>query len=207
MKKSVFLKLTYIFTNISYIIFNLVVGAFVIFAVLFTNKIIPANDLQITTAMPITFNFENQGFIQFDNFQQEIKIIESTGKIKFVDTNPEIAKYIIYAMSIVIFIMFYILHSFRNFIKNIYKSSIFEVENIKYLKRIAYSFLAGWLYYVIYINVFFYFLITRIEISNIKFSSDINYHGEFLIFAAFLWIIVHIIETGLNLKKENELTI
>ncbi len=103
--------------------------------------------------------------------------------------------------SILIFFMFY---QFKLFISNVLKEKYFDFENVVFLKRISYVFIALWLIKLIPVSIKYY-LVYYIEPIKIDTKESLNL--SFIFLALIIWMLAYIFNKGIELKNENKLTI
>ncbi len=103
--------------------------------------------------------------------------------------------------SILIFFMFY---QFKLFISNVLKEKYFDFENVVFLKRISYVFIALWLIKLIPVSIKYY-LVYYIEPIKIDAKESLNL--SFIFLALIIWMLAYIFNKGIELKNENKLTI
>jgi len=103
--------------------------------------------------------------------------------------------------SILIFFMFY---QFKLFISNVLEEKYFDFENVVFLKRISYVFLALWFVKLIPIGIKYYLIYC---IEPIKMDTKEGLNISFIFLALIVWMLAYIFKKGIELKDENKLTI
>jgi hypothetical protein len=164
-------------------------------------------DLQIHTEMPVETSYIQKGSLEILGVLQEVEYVEATGKIHFIDTNPELAKWFGYLLLGVASITLYIFLSFKRFIGNVYRGYIFERFNIRMLKKMAYGLIIFWGFMIIYSRMFYYFVAREIRFEHLEISSNMDSYGFLLLAALFLWVLSHVFLTGVKLQDDQSLTV
>ena len=99
----------------------------------------------------------------------------------------------------------FILYQFKLFISNVLKEKYFDNENVIFLKRISYMFIALWFIKLIPVSIKYY-LIYDIDLVKFDGTADgLNLSSLFL--ALIIWVLAYIFNKGIELKNENKLTI
>jgi len=163
--------------------------------------------MQLHTVLPVEVSYTEKGSLEVFGQPQEVEFVEAIGKIHFINTNPDLAKWFGLAMLVIVIIGLYILVMFRRFIGNVYRGYIFEEFNIRMLKKMAYGLVAMWVFTIIYSPVYYYLVIRNVEFEHLEISSNFNTNGVILIIALLLWVLSHIFLTGVKLQKEQDLTV
>ena len=205
-KKPLSIKIIYWITQV---IFWLSITALVLAIALniavFTEVI--GDKMQLHVDLPVEASYTEKGSLEVFGETQEVEFVEAFGKIHFINTNPDLAKWIGGVLMIIIIISLYIFTMFRRFIGNVYRGYIFEEYNIRMLKKMAYGLVGLWIFTIIYKPVFYYLIVKNIEFEHLKFTENFNTNGVILMVALLLWVLSHIFMYGVKLQKEQELTV
>ena len=205
-RKPLSIRIIYWFTQVVFWLFMLVLVLAIGLNVAFLTEILGDN-MQLHTVLPVEVSYTEKGSLDVFGQPQEVEFVEAIGKIHFINTNPDLAKWFGAAMLIIVIIGLYILVMFRRFIGNVYRGYIFEEFNIRMLKKMAYGLVAMWVFTIIYSPVYYYLIIRNVEFEHLEISSNFNTNGVILVIALLLWVLSHIFLTGVKLQKEQELTV
>lgn len=205
-KKPLSIRIIYWFTQVVFWLFMLVLVLAIGLNVAFLTELLGDN-MQLHTGLPVEVNYTEKGSLDVFGQTQEVEFVEAIGKIHFINTNPDLAKWFGVAMLIIVIIGLYILVMFRRFIGNVYRGYIFEEFNIRMLKKMAYGLVAMWVFTIIYNPIYYYLIIKNVDFEHLEISSNYNINGYILIIALLLWVLSHIFLTGVKLQKEQELTV
>jgi hypothetical protein len=205
-KKPLSIRIIYWFTQVVFWLFMLVLVLAIGLNVAFLTEML-GDKMQLRTILPVEVSYTEKGSLEVFGQLQEVEFVEAIGKIHFINTNPDLAKWFGIAMLIIVIIGLYILVMFRRFIGNVYRGYIFEEFNIRMLKKMAYGLVAMWVFTIIYSPVYYYLIIKNIEFEHLEISSKFNTNGVILIIALMLWVLSHIFLTGVKLQKEQDLTV
>ena len=164
-------------------------------------------NMQLHVRFPVNVDFLEKGSVSINDTDIEIEIVEANGQIHFIDT-PVFISMRFFASAIPVFIIsFYMFWLLKKFITDVKNDKIFEINNIRRLKRIAYALFGLWLYIIVYIRIVYYYVAKEVEFDMIKISDQQEYFPGFLFTGLFIWVIAHIFTVGLKLKEDNQLTI
>ena len=205
-RKPLSIRIIYWFTQVVFWLFMLVLVLAIGLNVAFLTEMLGDN-MQLHTVLPVEVSYTEKGSLDVFGQPQEVEFVEAIGKIHFINTNPDLAKWFGAAMLIIVIIGLYILVMFRRFIGNVYRGYIFEEFNIRMLKKMAYGLVAMWVFTIIYSPVYYYLIIRNVEFEHLEISSNFNTNGVILVIALLLWVLSHIFLTGVKLQKEQELTV
>lgn len=164
-------------------------------------------DIQLHTQFPVKVDFNEIGTLVMNDQTINVKLVNASTKIHFIDTPVFIAKKVAVVLSLVVLGILYIMILFRRFIKNVKNGLTFNISNIKILKKISYSIVFFWLFTEIYMHIYYYYIATRVEFENIKISTDVDNYPWILVLALVIWVLAHIFTKGLDIQEENDLTI
>jgi hypothetical protein len=203
---SLSLKVIYWVTQISFWLFAavglLMVG--IAFGLLFN---LFNSDLNLHVGLPVAFDLTETGKLQLLNKSIPVTFEEAYGKIGFSEL-PAVASRI-YGIFIllVIGIFFYIFKTFRRFIINVYKGLVFEMDNFKLLRNMAYGLLIFWIFIVIYSVLQNFMIAQHLNFESLEYAGSMQFHFEVVFVALILLVLSHIFMYGAKLKEDNELTI
>ncbi len=152
-------------------------------------------------------DFLEVGSLEINDQIVKVEFVEANSKIHFIDTPRFIANKVAIAMLIVSAGFFYLLLIFKKFINNVKNGDTFTIKNIRILKKLSYGLVALWAFTNIYMFLLYHYIGTRIEMDNIKISSNLNNYSGILFAALLIWVIAHIFIKGLELQEEKDLTI
>lgn len=200
------IKVIYWLTQIAFWLYVAVFFASIAFAFALQFEFL-GNNLQLHTDLPVEAKYTEKGSMNLFGEFQELEFVEATGKIHFIKTNPQFAKWLGYFLVGVVSLFLYIFLMFKRFIVNVYRGFIFERFNIRMLRNMSYGIVAVWFFMIIYSRLFYYFIAKRIEFEHIEISGEMKSYGFLLVVALFLWVLSHIFMLGVKLQKDHELTV
>lgn len=200
------LSIIYWFTNIVFGLLLIVTIAAIIFNVLLHTEFF-GNDMQLHTSFPAKIDILEKGVLYLNDREIEVEFVEATTRIHFLNTPDFITKKVGIALLIILSFILYLTWEFRKFVVNVKHGSVFTLNNILSLKKIAYGLVAMWLFTVVYMRLAYYYLANNITFEQVVITDDIPNFAGFLMLALFVWVLAHIFMTGLKMKKEQDLTI
>lgn len=184
----------------------LVSGAVLIFNIIFLTDFF-SEDIQLRIQMPVPIEVVEDGNISIIDSDLTVRIEEAYGKLYFVDTPIKITKAVARVLFFIMLIALFITWKFKNFITNLKNGELFEIDNINNLKHIAYGIVGLWLLTRIYMEVIYRMLVKYMEFESIIIGSEVYDNDGVLILALALWALAHVFAKGVEMKKEQELTI
>ena len=200
------IKIIYWFTQVAFWIFILVfVAAIAINIALLTESL--GDTMQLHSALPVEVNYTEKGSFSAYGKTQEVEFVEATGKLHYINTNKELAKWFGGAIMGVSIIFLYIFIMFRRFIGNVYRGFVFERFNIRMLQNIAYGLVVLWFLTVVYSALFYYFIAKELVFEHLEITSKYDSFGGLLVAALILWVLSHIFMNGVRLQEEQKLTV
>jgi len=206
-KSPLSIRIFYWLSNIALGLLSLVFVAALVFNVVLNTTDFFGKDMQLHTNFPVKVDFLKKGILRMNNENLEVEFVEAIPRIHFIDTPDFITKKVALVLLVVILLGGFLTWTFRMFLKNVKEGKVFNVDNIKLLKRLAYGLLGLWLFNIIYNKIFYYYIAKQLEFENIRISSEIQDLNATLAMALFIWILAHIFNIGLKLQEEKDLTI
>ena len=205
-KQPLSIKIIYWFTQVTFWIFIVVfVAAIAINIALLTESL--GDKMQLHAGLPVEVNYLEKGSLTIGDMNQEVEFVEAIGKLHFINTNKDLAKWFGGTMMVVVIIFLYIFIMFKRFIGNVYRGFVFERFNIRMLKNIAYGLVVLWAFSVVYSALFYYFIAKELAFEQLEISSKYDSFGGLLVAALFLWVLSHIFMNGVRLQEEQKLTV
>ncbi len=200
------IRIIYILTSIIYYLTALisVLGTLLAFAILFG---LLQNGLQLHVDMPVEMNFEEVGYAYFKGEKVEIEIVETIGKVHFIDTNPKLARRLAIPLLIVFPYLFWLVFLFHRFIRNVREGRTFAIRNIQLLRMLGYGLIGLWLIMVIYMQIFQYTIVSKFSFDMIEITDNERWYGGILLGGIFTLVLAHVFLKGRELEEENKLTI
>ncbi len=200
------IRIIYILTSIIYYLTALisVLGTLLAFAILFG---LIQNGLQLHVDMPVEMNFEEVGYAYFKGEKMEIEIVETIGKVHFIDTNPKLARRLAIPLLIVFPYLFWLVFLFHRFIRNVREGRTFAIRNIQLLRMLGYGLIGLWLIMVIYMQIFQYTIVSKFSFDMIEITDNERWYGGILLGGIFTLVLAHVFLKGRELEEENKLTI
>lgn len=165
------------------------------------------DNMQLHTNMPVKVDFLETGNLLLNNQRIEVELVEAMSKIHFINTPMFIVKKVGIFLLLATLFGGYFVWTFRAFLKNVKNGLIFNSDNIKRLKHVAYGLVGFWLFIFIYNRFFYHYIVTQLEFENIRINEDIENYNGILVLALFIWVLAHIFMTGLKLQEDKDLTI
>jgi len=165
------------------------------------------HNTQINIGVPLAYNIIEKGVLHLNGDIIKVQFTQMYGNISIDDTPVYITR--VYGVFIIIMlaILVYIFKTFKEFVSTIYRGCYFDRKNIMSLKRIAYAIVLVWFFRLVYLIFQYFYLVKNIEIKSADFSGQFQTYPLILLFALFIWVLSHIFQKGVELQKENELTI
>ncbi len=190
--------------SIIYWLTNIIFTVIVItgFAVVILNVLFYINsesyDLQLHFLLPSKIDYLEPGFININNQNVKIELVEATSKIHFFNTPSFIAKQFGFILIVIVLWLIFLTNTFRLFIKNVYEGEIFTFANISLLKRLSYGLFAFWGLSIIYFQISYHYLAKNLVLQNIRISDDLPNYSGVLLLGIFIWVLAHILKKGLE---------
>ena len=200
------IKILYWLSNISFFIMSFI-SAIVVIAnviILFGNY---THEIQLRISMPVPVEVVETGVLHLDEGELNVRIEGAYGKLHLVDTPMHITKKVIKMLFFVMLIGWFITWKFRNFMRNIRNGYYFEIENINNLKHVSYGLLILYVMSRVYGWMLKIVLEKGLEFNSIVVGGDMYDTDAIIYVALLLWVIAHIFMKGIELKKEQDLTI
>ena len=132
-KKPLSIRIIYWFTQVVFWLFMLVLVLTIGLNAAFLTEML-GDKMQLHAGLPVEVSYTEKGTLEVFGQMQEVEFVEAIGKIHFINTNPDLAKWFGAALMVIVIISLYILVMFRRFIGNVYRGYIFEEFNIRMLK-------------------------------------------------------------------------
>lgn len=205
-KSPLSIRILFWLTNIAYWLMILISGVVLIFNIVFLTDFF-SEDIQLRIQMPVPIEVVEDGKIYTSDSDLTVRIEEANGKLYFVDTPIRITKAVARVLFFIMLLALFITWKFKKFITNLKNGEFFEVDNINNLKHIAYGIVGLWLFTRIYMEVIYRMLVKFMEFESIIIGSDVNDNDDVLLLALGLWVLAHVFAKGVEMKKEQELTI
>lgn len=205
-KRPLSIIIIYWLTQIAFWLFVLVFFATIVFNLALQFELL-GNNMQIHSALPVEVSYTEKGTLDLFNLEQEVEFVEATGKIHFINTNSDLAKWFGGLLIGVVCITLYMFLMWKRFIGNVYRGYIFERFNIEMLKKMAYGLVVFWGFMIIYSRMFYYFIAKNIKFEHLEISGNMNNYVFLLFIALFLWVLSHIFMTGVKMQDEQNLTV
>jgi hypothetical protein len=208
MKAPLSIRILYWLTNIVFWLMILVATAVFVFNLILLTDLF-GEDVQLRVQMPVAIEVVEDGSVSLPNGDMTVRIEEAYGKLHLVDTPIFITRIVGRILFVMIMLGLYMTWRFKQFITNVKNGVVFETENINNLKQIAYGLLALWITTLVYMEVVYQLFVKYIEFDSIIMGNEYErYEQNTMFFAALaLWALAHILTKGVEMKKEQELTI
>jgi hypothetical protein len=157
--------------------------------------------------MPVPIAVVEDGSVSLRNGDMTVRIEEAYGKLHLVDTPIFITRIVGRILFVMIVLVLYMTWRFKQFITNVKNGVVFETDNINNLKQIAYGLLALWITIKVYMEVVYQMFVKYLEFDSIIIGQNRYEMNNTLLAALALWALAHILMKGVEMKKEQELTI
>jgi hypothetical protein len=200
------IKIIFWLTQIVFGLILLVAAGAIVFNILIFTDFF-GNDLQLHTHFPVKVDILEEGNLTLNNCNYKVELVEGITRIHFINTPMFIARWIGSALMIAVFIILYVIYSFSRFITNVKKNLIFTEGNIQHLKNLAYGLLFLWIYTLVYTRIMYHSLAKNVEFKYVELTRDFPNFIGLLMAALFIWVLSHILVTGVKLQEEQNLTI
>jgi len=109
------IRIIFILNEIIFWLFNLVTVLAIVAAFLILINFF-GDELELQVRLPVAFNTNLNGVLIGENSSTAVQLVEAYGEIKFPGTPPEIARYFMIPLALVIGAMYFMLFIFRKFI-------------------------------------------------------------------------------------------
>jgi len=196
--------------NLSRVIFwtFAVLSLIVILTALVLNLfVIPAEGYTLSVELPTNFEVQGKGLLNLSDATTAIKIYGASGTIAFENPPRIISIAFFLGLIPLILAIMYSVWTFKSFTFNVKMGKVFEIANIKYLKRIAYALFGIWVYLKMSIILFNSFVVPKIVFDGLEFSFTSGSLFKLLALSLFIWVLSHIFQKGVEIAEENKLTV
>lgn len=204
-QKPTSIKVIYWMTNVLFWIYSIAS----IFAIFFAAALILGllNKIGFDMGIPIAMDLKEIGQLNFNGQSVDVKFVEMYGRMHLIDAPREVTRIFGVFMLLALSMGLYIFMTFKKFITNVYHGEYFDRSNILLLKRISYALIGFWLFAVFYAMFQKFYFLKHLTFESIHFSGDYQTYNGVLVVALLLWVLSHIFQKGVELERENELTI
>ena len=164
-------------------------------------------DLQLHIKMPVEVNFNETGTAVINSTLVQIEIVEAVGKVHLINTPWKVAQILVLPILVIFPFLFWMVHQFYLFIRNVKNGQVFAEKNFRYLKKIGFGLMALWLVIVVYMQFLYHTSVKFFRFENIEITSNKLWFEEFLIAGILTLVLSHVFFKGREIEAENELTI
>jgi hypothetical protein len=199
------IKIIFILNEVVFWLFNLACVAALVLATLVLAGVL--DEMQLHVSLPVAFNTEEVGYITVNGQVSNVQLVEGYADIHFIDTPLHISRPFMFPVLLVCGILYFMLFTFRKFIRNVRRGTIFEMNNIKLLRVLSFGLLGFWFFWKLYDWIVGNLIGDRLRFGTIEITEQTQNHNAILIFSIVLWALSHIFIQGMKLKDENKLTI
>lgn len=202
------IRIIYVLTKIVYLLtaFFSLVGIFMAIVLFIGDRNI-LNKVDFEIKLPIKSDVEKDGKAFFFGQEMDVKFVGADGKLNLKDSPKIVTRTFAVLWFFIIPILFYLVHLFYRFIRNIRCGNIFEVINFKILRKLGFGLLGYWFFVVITTKIWKRAFTSNHTLSSLNFSFGDGGMMSILLSALFLLMISHVFLKGLELQEENKLTI
>lgn len=165
-----------------------------------------AEEMKISLGLPIKSDSEEVGKAIFYGQEMVVTFADAKGKVNFANAPKIVSRILSLLVMVVIAIIFYLAHLFFHFVENVKKGVVFEIENLRILRKLGVTLLV----------LYFYLLITTpiwkhgFSFGQVDSGFSLHFSGgnvTILLSGLFLLMLSQIFLRGLELQEENKLTI
>ena len=199
-------RIIHIVNEIIFWLFSALSVVAVIFAILVLTGVI-SDDLQLRVGLPVSFTPKEIGYLTVNSTPVSVQLVEAHGSIHLIDTPGYLAKPFMAPLLFVVAALFFMLYTFRRFIRNMKNGLIFETGNIKLLRLLSFSVIGFWFFWNLYEWLVGLWFSNRLEFGTVELVGEMPDHGILLLGALVLWVLSHIFMKGMELQEEQKLTI
>jgi len=205
MKTPLSIRILYWLTNFAFwLIILITIIVFIVNLIFLTDL---NETFQLRIQMPFPIEVVEDGKIFLPQGEQTVRIEEAYGKLYLVDTPFFISKIVARILFVVLILGLYMTWRFKQLITNLKNGLFFVKENVLNIKQIAYGLLALWITARIYVELLYHFFVKHIKFDSIIIGSQRADYDYMIQLALALWIMAHIFGKGIEIKKEQDLTI
>ncbi len=165
------------------------------------------NDIQLHSDLPGKVDYLEPGVLHVKGHNLKVELVEASARIHLINTPKFITRRIGIVILLIIAFGYYLTWVFRKFIKNVKTGRIFTIENIALLKKFAYALTGLWIFIILYMRVAYYLVSKHLEFENIRITAEFSNYPWLLFSALFIWVLAHILMTGVRLQEDQDLTI
>ncbi|MEE4114537.1 MAG: DUF2975 domain-containing protein [Marinilabiliaceae bacterium] len=205
-KAPISFKIIFILNEIIFWLFNLVCLFGLVFIILVIAGVFK-EDMQLHVNLPVAFNTQEIGYLTVNNTPTNVQLVEAYGSIHLIDTPLYLTRLFMIPLSMILAAMYFMLYTFRRFIRNMKKGIIFEAGNIKLLRILALSMLIFWQLWKTYDWLVGVWFEHRLNFGTIEITRETEGHIVLLICSLVLWVMSHVFSRGLILQEDQSLTI
>jgi len=201
------IRLIYNLSRILFWVFAVLSSIIILFALILNLFSYPTENYTVSVEIPTSFMVHGKGMLNVSETNTAITISEASGSIAF-ENPPRILSIVIFlALIPLVLLILYSLWIFKSFTYNVKIGEVFEISNIKHLKKIAYVLFGIWLYLKVAIILFNSFLVPKIDFDGLEFSFTSGSLFKLLALSLFVWVLSHIFQKGVEIAEENKLTV
>jgi len=206
MKAPLSIRILYWLTNIVFWLMILIATAVFVFNLILLTDLF-GEDVQLRVKMPVPIEVVENGSVSLPNGELTVRLEEAYGQLHLVDTPIFVTRIVGRILFVMIMLVLYMTWRFKQFISNVNRGVVFEAENINNLKQIAYGLLALWITIKVYLEVVYQTFVKYIDFDSIIIGQNRFEMNNTLLAALALWALAHILMKGVEMKKEQDLTI
>jgi hypothetical protein len=163
--------------------------------------------IRFNILMPVEVSFKDVGQLTLSNSVFDVEIVEALGKIHILEYPPFFAKWVSMGLLLMVTAFYLLMRLFKKFINNVRRGTIFDVENIRLLKKLSYGLMGFWLFLILGSQFIKYTVVKNMTFVNLDLSGDDRNFIGILLLGLFIWVLSHIFIKGKELEEENKLTI
>ncbi len=201
------IRLIYNLSRVLFWIFAVMSTIIVVTALILHLFVIPAEGYTLSAEIPTSFNVQGKGLLTFSDSSTDISIYRASGTIVFHNPPRSISLAIFLGLIPLILVIAYSLWILKTFTYNVKMGDVFEIANIRHLKRIAYILFGIWVYLKVVIVLFNSFVVPKIVFDGLEFVFTSGSMLKLLALSLFIWVLSHIFQKGVEIAEENKLTV
>ena len=205
MKTPLSIRILYWLTNIVFWLMILIATIVFIMNLIFLTDV--DVNFQLRVQMPLPIEVVEDGRMHLADGVETVRIEEAFGKLYLVDTPFFITKIIARILFVVLMLGLFMTWRFKQLTTNLKNGLFFVIENVLFIKQVAYGLLALWLTTRVYMEVVNRLLIKVVEFDTVIIGNQRADYDFMLQLALGLWVMAHVFGKGIELKDYKDLTI
>lgn len=205
MKTPLSIRILYWLSNIVFWLMILIATAVFVINLIFLTDV--DVNFQLRIQMPFPIEVVEDGRMHLAGGVQTVRIEEAYGKLYLVDTPFFITKIVARILFVVLMLGLFMIWRFKQLITNLKNGLFFVVENVLFIKQVAYGLLALWVTTRVYMEIVNRLLVKLVEFDSVIIGTQRADYDFMLQLALVLWVMAHVFGKGIKMKNYQDLTI